>query len=145
MNKKSIWALSIGALVAFITAIAHLSCIFYGPACYQAQLAPQAIVQSAIDGTLLAPVGTIIISLLFIACGLFALSGAGFIKKLPLLHLALSTIAGLCILRGISTIPASYVFPELVSSVSIISGATWFVTGLLFAYGYLSIKGSSAA
>lgn len=140
MNVKGVWALSICALISITTAIAHLSCIFLGPSCYRAQLAPQVIVQSAVDGTLLAPIGTAIVSFLFVTCGLFATSGAGYIKRLPLLNLALITIACLCILRGLSTIPESFMFPEMVSAFSISAGIIWFITGLLFAYGYICIR-----
>ena len=66
MSKRvGIVALSLAASIALFTVIAHMSCIFLGPACYQAQMAPPIIVQSAIDGTLIAPIGTTFISLLF--------------------------------------------------------------------------------
>lgn len=144
MELKGILALTIGAMISIATALAHLSCIFLGPACYKAQLAPPKIVQSAVDGTLLAPMGNLLVSSLFVACGLFALSGAGLIKRLPLQNLALITISGICILRGLSTVPASYMFPEVVSNVSIIAGTTWFITGLLFAYGYMCVRRESS-
>lgn len=144
MNTKGGWALIICALIALVTAISHISCIFLGAACYQAQLAPAQIVQSATDGTLLAPLATLTVSLLFILCGLFALSGASFIKKLPFQNLALLTIAILCTLRGLSTVPLSFLFPEIVSDFSLIAGAIWFITGLLYAYGYICVRKSCA-
>ena len=140
MNPKGVISLLIAAMIATGTAIAHLSCIFLGPTCYKAQLAPPQIVQSAIDGTLIAPVGTVIISSLFLVCALFAVSGAGFIKRLPLLNIALITIAVLCIFRGISTIPASYLFPDMVSVFSIVAGFIWFLTGVLYLYGYRCVR-----
>jgi len=140
VNTKGILALTLAAAISTATAIAHLSCILIGPSCYKAQLAPPQIVQSAIDGTLLAPVATVIISALFLSCAFFAASGAGFIKKLPLLKPALITISVVCILRGLATVPASYLFPEMVSVFSLLAGFTWFTAGVLYLYGYRCLR-----
>ncbi|WP_206052594.1 hypothetical protein [Neptunomonas marina] len=144
MNLKGVLALSIGALIAIATAVAHLSCIFLGPSCYQAQMAPPEIVQSATEGTLLAPMATLIISFLFLVCAVFAMSGAGFIKKLPFIEPVLATISGLSLLRGLATIPSSYAFPEMVSAFSITAGLIWFVAGLLYFYGFRSLRQPSS-
>lgn len=140
MNSKGVIALSIGALIATSTAIAHLSCIFIGPSCYKAQLAPPYIIRSAIEGTLVAPIGTAVVSSLFLACALFAVSGAGLIKRLPLLKLALVTISVLCILRGLVTIPSSFFFPAMASTYSLVAGIVWFVAGCLYLYGYRCVS-----
>ncbi|MGI0119618.1 hypothetical protein [Zooshikella sp. RANM57] len=137
MNNKGVWALVIAAIITISTAVAHMSCIFLGPSCYSAQMAPQVVIQSAIDGTLIAPITTVFISILFITCGVFALSGAGILKKLPLLKLALASIATLCLLRGISTLPLSLLYPDKVSMFSISAGIVWFITGGLFMYGWI--------
>jgi hypothetical protein len=142
LNTRGIVTLLVAAFIASGTAIAHLSCIFLGPTCYKAQMAPPQIVQSAIDGTLVAPIGTVVVSLLFLTCALFAVSGAGYIKRLPFLNSALITISILCIVRGISTIPSSYLFPEMVSSFSIMAGVVWFFVGVLYLYGYRSVRRS---
>ena len=143
-HSKATIALLGAAAIAVITAVAHLSCIFFGPKCYEAQMAPPQIIQSSIDGTLLAPIGTIFVSLLFLSCALFAISGAGYIKKLPLLNKALLCISVLCILRGLMTIPLSFLFPEMVSSFSIIAGCTWFTAGILYFYGYFNLRQSAS-
>ncbi|MEJ2612574.1 MAG: hypothetical protein P8179_21570 [Candidatus Thiodiazotropha sp.] len=144
MNKKGIIALILVALIATFTALAHLSCILLGPSCYKAQLAPSEIVQSATDGTLLAPVSTVVISALFLLCAVFAVSGAGFIKKLPLLKPVLITISGLCLVRGVVTIPFSLLFPEMVSTFSIVAGFIWFLSGILYLYGFRHVRSSGS-
>jgi hypothetical protein len=144
LNKKGIIALILVALIATFTALAHLSCIFLGPSCYKAQLAPSEIIQSAIDGTFLAPVSTVVISALFLLCAVFAVSGAGFIKKLPLLKPVLITISGLCLVRGIVTIPFSFLFPEMVSTFSIVAGFIWFLSGILYLYGFIHVRSSGS-
>lgn len=137
--KKEVAALTVAAVIAIATATPHLSCLLLGPSCYAAQMVPPIVEQSAIDGTWLAPITTVVLSLLFISCGLFALSGAGYIAKLPLRNTALVFIAVLCILRGIAIIPSSLLYPDMVSVFSVSAGVVWFITGVLFAYGYVTL------
>lgn len=46
-SKYGITLLFLAAIIAFGTALAHFSCIFFGPECYSAQMAPKFIVESA--------------------------------------------------------------------------------------------------
>ena len=135
-NKVGLLFLSIAAVIAILTALAHMSCIFLGESCYRSQLAPEVIIQSAVNGTLLAPVVTTFISSLFLVCAIYALSAANVIMKLPLLKTAIYSISILCILRGLATIPLSLTYPEMVTSFSIIAGLTWFISGVLFFLGF---------
>lgn len=132
--------LVLAALVAMGTAAAHLSCIFLGPECYATQMAPKAIVESAINGTYLAPIGTIFASSIFVVLGLYALSGAGvtgtLIDKLPLVKYAIYTIATLCILRGLLPLQLWLRHPEKVSDAVFYIGIVWLITGLLYLVGY---------
>lgn len=129
-------ALILAGVIAALTALAHFSCIILGPGCYQAQMAPDALVQSAIDGTWIAPIGTLAISLIFMLCAIYALSAAGIIRRLPFLGLGVYCIGAICIFRGLATVPLSVAFPNMVSSFSISAGLVWFFTGLLFIFGY---------
>ena len=135
-NKVGLLFLSIAAVIAILTALAHMSCIFLGESCYRSQLAPDVIIQSAVNGTLLAPVVTTLISSLYLLCAIYALSAANIIMKLPLLKTAIYSISILCILRGLATIPLSLTYPEMVTSFSIIAGAIWFISGILFFLGF---------
>ena len=47
-------------------------------------MAPVSVIESAKAGTLLAPLGTIVVSAIFIVFGCYALSGATLIRRLPL-------------------------------------------------------------
>ena len=106
MNKKyGTFLLFLVAIIAIGTAIAHMSCILLGPQCYAVQMAPPEIIQSAENGTLLAPLSTSFISLLFIIIALYSLSSAGVIKRLPVLSVGVYIISILCIIRGVATIP----------------------------------------
>jgi len=128
--------LVLAALFAIGTAIAHTSCIFIGPECYAAQMAPPQIVESAINGTYLAPIGTIFASSIFVVLGLYALSGAGVIRKLPLLKFTIYTVATLCIIRGILPLQLWLRHPEKVDDITFYTGIVWLVAGLLYLFGY---------
>jgi hypothetical protein len=135
-SKIGVTLLVLAAFIAMATAIAHMSCIFLGPECYSAQMAPSIIVESAINGTYLAPVGTVIASSIFAVLGLYALSGAGVIRKLPLLKYVIYVVAALCIIRGILPLQLWLRHPDKVNDIVLYTGIVWFLTGLLFLFGY---------
>jgi hypothetical protein len=128
--------LVLAALIAIATAVAHMSCIYLGPECYAAQMAPPQIVESAKNGTYLAPVGTVFASSIFIVLGLYALSGAGIFRKLPLLKFGIYTIGILCIIRGILPLQLWIRHPDKVNDIVFYTGIVWLVTGLLYLTGY---------
>ena len=134
--KIGIIALVTASLIATLTALAHLSCLYFGPKCYQVQMAPQVIVQSAIEGTWLAPIGTIIISIIFFLCAAYALSGAGMIKKIPLLSLGIYSISIVCFLRVLIVLLFFIRYPETTTTSAIVAEIVWFAVGLLFFLGY---------
>jgi len=127
--------LTVTAMV-FSTALAHLSCIYFGPSCYAAQMAPKAIIESAQSGTLLAPIGAIIVSALFITIGLYSLSAAKIINNLPLEKLAIYVISNLCIIRGILGIQLAIRQPERMDCIATTASVVWLFAGLLLLSGY---------
>ena len=128
--------LVLAALIAMATAIAHTSCIYFGPECYAAQMAPPQIVESAQNGTYLAPIGTLFVSAIFVVLGLYALSGANIIRRLPLLNVGIYTIATLCIIRGLLPIQLWLRHPDKVSDIVLYAGYVWLIAGLLYLVGY---------
>jgi len=136
--------LVLAALIAMGTAVAHLSCIYFGPQCYAAQMAPAFIVESAINGTYLAPIATIFASGIFVVLGLYALAGTGttnnvvgrWLGKLPLIKPAIYTIATLCIIRGVLPLQLWLRHPDKVTDVVLYVGIVWLMTGLLYLSGY---------
>ena len=144
-NRYGVHLLILAALIAIFTALAHMSCIVLGPQCYAFQMAPPPVVESAKAGTLLAPIGTTIVSSIFVVFALYALSGASVIRRLPLLNIGIYTISGLCIVRGLLGIQLWVRHPELVNTFSSIANFVWFITGLLFLVGYRTVKKSQAA
>jgi len=140
-RKIGIILLLVAAAIAGLTAAAHMSCLLLGPTCFEAQMAPPEIVQSARDGTLYAPIATTIVSGLFLTCALYALSAAGKIRRVPFLSLGIYTIAGICVLRGVAIVPISHWFPSTPLGLrDWIAGAVWLLVGLCFLLGYRAVK-----
>jgi len=126
--------LIIAGNIATIAAIWHLLCILGGPTWFAFARAPQQIIDSSIQGTLLAPIGTIIVALLMFACTLFAYSAVGIIRKLVLLKTALSTIAFVCTLRGLIAIPSFFILESL-DIWELIASSIWLFVGICFLAG----------
>jgi hypothetical protein len=136
LSVQSKFLISAG-VIASASAIWHLLCIFGGPSWFAFARAPQQIIESAQQGTMLAPIGTIIVATLMFACSVFAFSAAGIIRKVPLLKSALLTISLLCILRALSAIPTIATSNGL-DVWQIVASAVWFYVGICFVTG--SIK-----
>jgi hypothetical protein len=132
-SVKSKLLISAG-IIASASAIWHLLCIFGGPSWFAFARAPKAIIDSSVQGTLLAPIGTIVVASLMFACTVFAFSAAGLIRKVPLLKSALITIATLCILRGLIVIPV-FVTSSGLDYWQIVASTVWFYVGICFIAG----------
>ena len=59
-------------VIASAAAMWHLLCLFGGPSWFAFARAPQLIIDSSVQGTLLAPIGTIIVASLMFASAVFA-------------------------------------------------------------------------
>jgi len=121
-------------VIASASSIWHLLCIFGGPSWFAFARAPQQIIDSSQQGTLLAPIGTIVVASLMFACTLFAFSAVGLIRKVPLLKPALITIAIVCIVRGLTAIP-TFVNATGIDLWQIIASTVWFYVGICFVVG----------
>jgi hypothetical protein len=75
------------------------------------------------------------IVLILFTWSLYALSGAGVIKRLPLSRLALITITAIFLLRGVSFVGLMPVFPENSLTFWLVSSAICLLIGGLFAVG----------
>jgi hypothetical protein len=123
-----------GGGIAFVAAIWHLLCMWGGPSWFAFARAPQQIIESAQNGTLLAPIGTIIVAGLMFSCSVFAFSAVGLIRQVPLTKPALITIAVLCTVRGLIAIPTFYSHAGF-DTWQIIASTVWFYVGICFIVG----------
>src|SRR4249920_843267 len=79
----------------------HLAIIFGGPDWYQFFGAPPALVQMARDGQPRAAISCVAIASVLFAFSVYAFSGAGLIRNLPMLRTSLFLIGGGLLVRGI--------------------------------------------
>ena len=132
-SVKSKLLISAG-VIASASAIWHLLCILGGPSWFAFARAPQQVIDSSQQGTLLAPIGTVIVASLMFACTVFSFSAVGLIRKVPLLKSALITIAVLCTLRGLIAIP-TFVTPTGLDIWQIVASTVWLYVGICFVAG----------
>ncbi|KPZ51975.1 MULTISPECIES: hypothetical protein [Pseudoalteromonas] len=104
--------LVIAGLLSFIASLLHIACIFGGPDWYRFFGAGEHMAQLAKQGSTYPTFVTLIISAILVIWGLYALSGAGVILKLPLLKTALVLITAIYLVRGI----AGLIIPFLTTS-----------------------------
>ncbi|TGE83026.1 hypothetical protein C7Y70_11555 [Pseudoalteromonas sp. KS88] len=135
MQKNNTERLLISAgVIAFAAATWHLLCIWGGPSWYAFARAPQALIESAQQGTYLAPVATIIVAGLIFTCGAYALSAASTIRKMPLTTAALSTIALICVARALIAVPLLIRSTEL-DIWQLVASSVWLYVGICFLLG----------
>ena len=104
-------------------------------------MAPTSNIESAKAGTLLAPLGTVLVSAIFIVFGCYALSGTGLIRRLPLLSFGIYAIATACIIRGMLPIQLWVRHPNKVTDSVLIVGVVWLLVGLCYLFGYKAVNG----
>ena len=93
------------------------------------------VVESAKEGTFLAPIGAMVIAGLMFVCTAYSLSGAGLIKRIPLLKTALMVISIICLVRALIVIP--YLFSTKLDMWEVVASAVWFFVGVCFLLGAL--------
>lgn len=86
-------------------ALLHIVALIGGPSWIAFVGAPPSIVHSAREGTWLAPVTTLGIAAILTVWALYAFSGIGWIRPLPLLKPVLGVIAVIFTLRGLMVLP----------------------------------------
>lgn len=97
--------LKFGALLNFVLALGHLLCLFFLDAAFRFYGIDGEINELAMKyGSSFPYALTLVIALLFFVAGLYGLSGAGVIRKLPLLKTAILTIAAVFLLRAFAGI-----------------------------------------
>ena len=132
-----------GAVLTFLGGLLHIAIIVGGPDWYLASGAGENMATLAkSDSMYPAFVGSILVCIFF-GWSLYALSGAGVIRRLPFLKLFLILIAGLCIVRGLYGffIPLLFNTPYVINLgvwFWITSSMVWSVIGLFYAAGIRS-------
>jgi len=140
MKARRTWWIGIAAAIAAVGALIHVAAIFGGAPWFEFFGAPPQIVASARAGTWLAPVGSLVIAGLMLVCCWYAAATLGLFRKPPLHRTGLATIAGLCLLRGLSALPLAVFRPELITTFEMIASVVWFLAGLGFAVAFRAAR-----
>ncbi len=98
MSGKTL--LTLVAVLNFGIALLHLAIIFVGASGYLYFGAADLAIMAS-QGSLVPAVATLILTLIFAGFGLYALSGASVIRRLPLLTVGLIFIGSIYTLRGL--------------------------------------------
>lgn len=134
-NSQKNW-IYLAGIIALIGVAIHIVAIFGGPSWYAFFGAPPSVVRSAREGTLLAPVGALIIAGLMAICAAYAFSALGVIRRLPLLRTGLAGIAIVCLLRALVLWPLMINHPDLRNTFEIVAAIVWGLAGVGFVFGF---------
>jgi hypothetical protein len=137
--------LLVGSAAAAAAAL-HIAILFGGPDWYATFGAPRGLVEMARAGNVRAPISCLIIASLLALLAAYAFSGAGVIRRLPLLRLGLAVGAAVLILRGVLFIPLILWRPAVLSGFCdcrsvdafiVVTSAVCLAMGVGFALGAL--------
>jgi hypothetical protein len=127
--------LIIGAALSALVALLHVGCILFGAPWYRFFGAGEQIARMAAVGHWYPTVLTSGIVAILLGWSLYALSGAGVIRRLPFLRLALCIITSIYLLRAVAFTPFHKYFPSNSTAFWLWSSATCFVIGLIHLIG----------
>lgn len=127
--------LLVGAGLSGIASLLHVGCIIFGGSWYRFLGAGEQMAQMSEQGHWYPVVVTSFIALVLAIWSLYALSGAGVIRKLPLLRLGLCVITGIYLLRGFLFVPFAEYFPGNSLSFWLWSSAICLIIGIVYAVG----------
>ena len=133
-NRGTPWLLA-GAALSLAAAVLHIAVIFGGPAWYRFFGAGEEIATAAERGSSMPAIITSGIATLLMLWGLYALSGAGRLRRLPLLKTALVLITTIYLARGLLLVPVVFLVPYPEGAFDYWSSAIVLVYGVVMAIG----------
>lgn len=127
--------LTIGASLSAIAAFMHLACIYFGAPLFRF-LGTEAMAQMYEAGNYTQPViACVVLTTMLLTWSAYALSGAGVIRKLPLLRLALVCITGVYLVRA-------FIFPIIMPYFPGNSQLFWYVSSsITLMFGLVHLVG----
>lgn len=127
--------LMLAGLATFLASAFHLVCIAGGPEWYLRMGAGEAMASMATQGHWYPTVVTMFIAAVLAIWGLYAWSGAGLIRRLPLLRTCLAAIAAVFLVRGLAFVTLQVYFPGNSMTFWYASSGICLGIGLLYAAG----------
>jgi len=127
--------LLVGGVLSGIAALLHIGIIIGGPEWYRFFGAGEELASMSEDGSFYPAIITFGIALVLFVWALYAFSGAGLIRRLPFLKLALILIAVIYLARGVAIVPAYFIVPELIDGFLVWSSLICLIFGISYALG----------
>ena len=124
-----------GAAASAAAALLHVGCIIFGAPWYRFLGAGEQMAQMDLAGHWYPTVVTSAITAMLSVWALYALSGAGVIRRFPLLRPVLCAITGVYLLRAVAFIPLQSVIPGNSLTFWLTSSGICLAIGLLHAAG----------
>lgn len=113
----------------------HLAVIYVGADWYRLFGAGEELAVMAEQGSWVPTIVTAMIAGVLFVWALFAFSGAGLMRRLPMLRLGLVVISGIYLVRGIGPFLAMPFMPHFVSTFWVSSSLVCTLYGLAYAVG----------
>ena len=127
--------LIVGAALSALAALLHLGCIAFGAPWYRLLGAGEQMARMDLAGHWYPTVAALVITIVLLVWSLYALSGAGVIRKLPLTRAILCAITGVYLLRGVAFTPLMAFFPGNSATFWVLSSAICLAFGIVHLVG----------
>jgi hypothetical protein len=131
MNKPLIF----GGVMSTLAALLHIAIIIGGPDWYRFFGAGEEMATLAAQGSWEPAIRTSIIFAIQQIWGIYAFSGAGLIRKLPLIRTVLILTAAIFLIRGLLIIPVWIINPDYIIFLHVWSSIVSFMIGAAYAMG----------
>ena len=127
--------LATGGVLSALAALLHIAIVIGGPDWYRFFGAGEGMARAAEQGSPMPAIVAGAIALILFIWACYAFSGAGLLRRLPLLRTGLVAISAIYLLRGLALVPALLFRPELVDPFAIWSSLIVLGYGLAYAIG----------
>ena len=124
-----------GAALSALAALLHVACIYFGAPWYRFLGAGEEMARMAESGSWTPGIISAGIAAVLGIWALYALSGAGAIRRLPLLRTALCIITGIYLLRGIAVLPVALLQPHQATAF------LWWSSAICLGFGLVHLIG----
>ena len=134
INSGSLW-LTLGGMLSGMAALLHIGCILGGPDWYRFFGAGEPMALAAERGELFPHVITAGIAAMLALWAAYAFSGAGRMRRLPLIRTALIAISAIYLARGLVLFPILLLRPDQADSFTTWSSLIVLAYGVVHAVG----------
>jgi hypothetical protein len=140
MMKIPVGAVYISILISLAGVVVHIGALFAGLSWLVFFRVPRSVIESFNTGTVLAPVGGLIIASLMGMCGFYAASAIALVPRPPLQRTGLAVMAIICIVRALLLPVLAIGHAELYDTFEITSAIVWGLAGVGFVFAFKQAK-----